>query len=59
MNMILMHQNFVKDCDSTIEECEDGEYELSREMGYLGTVSDNKKVLEKLFKLDSPENKSS
>jgi len=59
MNMILMHQNFVKDCDSTIEECEDGEYELSREMGYLGTVSDNKEVLEKLFKLDSPENKSS
>ena len=59
MNMILMHQNFVRDCDPRIDEPEDGECELNRKMGYLGTVSDNKKVLEELFKLDSPENKSS
>ena len=55
--MIMIHQNFVR--DSVGEVPMGGNSKLSREMGYLGNVSDTKEILEKLFKLDSPENKSS
>tara|TARA_R100000353_G_scaffold41686_1_gene33060 strand:- start:1 stop:225 length:225 start_codon:yes stop_codon:yes gene_type:complete len=57
IEMIMMHQNFVR--DSVGEVPMGGNSKLSREMGYLGNVSDTKEILEKLFKLDSPENKSS
>ena len=57
IEMIMMHQNFVR--DSAGEMSMGGNSKLSREMGYLGNVSDTKEILEKLFKLDSPENKSS
>ena len=57
IEMIMMHQNFVR--DSAGEMPMGGNSKLSREMGYLGNVSDTKEILEKLFKLDSPENKSS
>ena len=57
VEMIMMHQNFVR--DSAGEMPMGGNSKLSREMGYLGNVSDTKEILEKLFKLDSPENKSS
>ena len=57
IEMIMMHQNFVR--DSVGEVPMGGNSKLSREMGYLGNVNDTKEILEKLFKLDSPENKSS
>ena len=57
IEMIMMHQNFVR--DSAGEMPMGGNSKLSREMGYLGNVNDTKEILEKLFKLDSPENKSS
>ena len=47
VEMIMMHQNFVRDSSSD----RDSSSKLNRRMGYLGTVNDTKEILEKLFKL--------
>ena len=47
VEMIMMHQNFVRDSSSD----GDSSSKLNRRMGYLGTVNDTKEILEKLFKL--------
>ena len=46
VEMILMHQNFVRDSEDDAKN----RSKLSRRMGYLGTVNDTKEILEKLFK---------
>ena len=47
VEMITMHQNFVKDSSENITN----HSKLNRRMGYLGNVNDTKEILEKLFKL--------
>jgi hypothetical protein len=55
MEMIIMYQHFVRDSQRDLQH----QHKLNRRMGYISNVNDAKENLEKIFKLDSPENKSS
>ena len=55
MEMIIMYQHFLRDSQREIQH----QHKLNRRMGYISNVNDAKQNLEKIFKLDSPENKSS
>ena len=55
MEMIVMYQHFLKDSQREMQH----PHKLNRRMGYISNVNDAKENLEKIFKLDSPENKSS
>jgi hypothetical protein len=55
MEMIIMYQHFLKDSQKDIKN----QHKLNRRMGYISNVNDAKENLEKIFKLDSPENTSS
>ena len=55
MEMIVMYQHFLRDTQRQIQH----QHKLNRRMGYISNVNDAKENLEKIFKLDSPENKSS
>ena len=55
MEMIIMYQHFLRDSQRDMQN----QHKLNRRMGYLSNVNDAKENLEKIFKLDSPENKSS
>ena len=55
MEMIVMYQHFLRDSQREIQH----QHKLNRRMGYISNVKDAKEVLEKIFKLDSPENTSS
>ena len=55
MEMIMMYQHFLRDSQRDMQH----QHKLNRRMGYLSNVNDAKENLEKIFKLDSPENKSS
>ena len=55
MEMIVMYQHFLRDSQREIQH----QHKLNRRMGYISNVHDAKENLEKIFKLDSPENKSS
>ena len=55
MEMIIMYQHFLRDSQREIQH----QHKLNRRMGYISNVHDAKENLEKIFKLDSPENKSS
>ena len=54
MEMIGMYQNFLQDFKRDTEN----NTQLNRKMGYLATVNAARGHLEKIFKLDSPENTS-
>ena len=56
MHMILMHQNFIKDSEESLNHSRNHS-RLNKRMGYLGTVKDTKEQLEKIFK-NSPKSKS-
>ena len=55
MEMIIMYQHFLKDSQGEMQN----RHKLNRRMGYISNVKDAKQNLEKIFKLDSPENTSS
>ena len=55
MEMIIMYQHFLRDSQREIQH----QHKLNRRMGYISNVNDAKENLEKIFKLDSPENTSS
>ena len=55
MEMIVMYQHFLRDSQREMQN----QHKLNRRMGYISNVKDAKEVLEKIFKLDSPENTSS
>ena len=55
MEMIIMYQHFLRDAQREMHH----QHKLNRRMGYISNVNDAKENLEKIFKLDSPENKSS
>ena len=55
MEMIVMYQHFLRDSQRDIQH----QHKLNRRMGYISNVNDAKENLEKIFKLDSPENTSS
>ena len=55
MEMIVMYQHFLRDYQREMQH----QHKLNRRMGYISNVNDAKENLEKIFKLDSPENKSS
>ena len=55
MEMIIMYQHFLKDAQREMQH----QHKLNRRMGYISNVNDAKENLEKIFKLDSPENTSS
>ena len=55
MEMIVMYQHFLRDAQRELHH----QHKLNRRMGYISNVNDAKENLEKIFKLDSPENKSS
>ena len=55
MEMIIMYQHFLKDAQREMQH----QHKLNRRMGYISNVNDAKYNLEKIFKLDSPENTSS
>ena len=55
MEMIVMYQHFLRDSQRDLQN----QHKLNRRMGYLSNVNDAKENLEKIFKLDSPENTSS
>ena len=55
MEMIIMYQHFLKDAQRELHH----HHKLNRRMGYISNVKDAKENLEKIFKLDSPENTSS
>ena len=55
MEMILMYQHFLRDSQREMQH----QHKLNRRMGYISNVNDAKENLEKIFKLDSAENKSS
>ena len=54
MEMIIMYQHFLRDSQREIQH----QHKLNRRMGYISNVHDAKENLEKIFKLDSPENTS-
>ena len=55
MEMIVMYQHFLRDAQRELHH----QHKLNTRMGYISNVKDAKEVLEKIFKLDSPENTSS
>ena len=55
MEMIIMYQHFLRDSQRDLQN----QHKLNRRMGYISNVNDAKENLEKIFKLDSPENTSS
>jgi len=55
MEMIIMYQHFLKDAQREMHH----QHKLNRRMGYISNVRDAKENLEKIFKLDSPENTNS
>ena len=55
MEMIVMYQHFLRDAQRELHH----QHKLNRRMGYISNVNDAKENLEKIFKLDSPENTSS
>ena len=55
LEMIIMYQHFLRDSQRDMEH----HLKLNRRRGYISNVNDAKENLEKIFKLDSPENKSS
>ena len=55
MEMIIMYQHFLKDSQGEMQH----QHKLNRRMGYISNVNDAKENLEKIFKLDSPENTNS
>ena len=55
MEMIVMYQHFLRDSQRELHH----QHKLNRRMGYKSNVNDAKENLEKIFKLDSPENTSS
>ena len=55
MEMIVMYQHFLRDSQREMQN----QHKLNRRMGYISNVNDAKENLEKIFKLDSPENTSS
>ena len=55
MEMIIMYHHFLRDSQREIQH----QHKLNRRMGYISNVNDAKENLEKIFKLDSPENTSS
>ena len=55
MEMIIMYQHFLRDSQREMQH----QHKLNRRMGYISNVHDAKENLEKIFKLDSPENTSS
>ena len=55
MEMIVMYQHFLRDSQREMQQ----QHKLNRRMGYISNVNDAKENLEKIFRLDSPENKSS
>ena len=55
MEMIVMYQHYLRDSQRELHH----QHKLNRRMGYISNVNDAKENLEKIFKLDSPENKSS
>ena len=55
MEMIVMYQHFLRDAQREMHH----QHKLNRRMGYISNVNDAKENLEKIFKLDSPENTSS
>jgi len=55
MEMIVMYQHFLRDSQREMQH----QHKLNRRMGYISNVHDAKENLEKIFKLDSPENTSS
>ena len=55
MEMIIMYKRYLKDSENDRKN----NAKINRRMGYLGNVEETKLSLEKLFKLDSPENTSS
>ena len=55
MEMIVMYQHFLRDSQRELHH----QHKLNRRMGYISNVKDAKQNLEKIFKLDSPESKSS
>ena len=55
MEMIVMYQHFLRDYQREMQH----QHKLNRRMGYISKVKDAKENLEKIFKLDSPENTSS
>ena len=54
MEMIVMYQHFQRDAQREVQH----QHKLNRRMGYISNVNDAKENLEKIFKLDSPENTS-
>ena len=54
MEMIVMYQHFLRDAQREIHH----QHKLNRRMGYISNLRDAKENLEKIFKLDSPENTS-
>ena len=55
LHMISMFQQFVQDSD----KMKKGEPKLSRKMGYISNVNDAKDILEKLYKSNNNNNKTS
>ena len=55
IHMISMFQQFVTDSD----KMKNGEPKLSRKMGYISNVNDAKDILEKLYKSNNNNNKTS
>ena len=55
MEMIVMYQHFLRDAQREMHHQD----KINRRMGYISNVNDAKENLEKIFKLDSPENTSS
>jgi len=55
MEMIVMYQHFLRDAQREMHH----QHKINRRMGYISNVNDAKENLEKIFKLDSPENTSS
>ena len=54
MEMIVMYQHFLRDAQREVQH----QHKLNRRLGYISNVKDAKENLEKIFKLDSPENTS-
>ena len=54
MEMIVMYQHYLRDSQREMHH----QHRLNRRMGYISNVNDAKENLEKIFKLDSPENTS-
>ena len=55
MEMIVMYQHFLRDAQREMHH----QHKLNRRMGYISNVKDAKENLEKIFKLDKPENTNS